>query len=47
MPRLLPIALAVSVVCFLLVHLVLVVLAGPIRSIGAMITGRVGWGDGK
>ena len=32
---------------FLVLHLALVVLAGPIRGIGAMITGRVGLGEGK
>ena len=32
---------------FLVLHLVLVVLAGPIRGIGTMITGRMTIGDGK
>jgi thiosulfate reductase cytochrome b subunit len=32
---------------FLLLHLVLVILSGPIRQIGAMITGRLTIGGDK
>lgn len=38
---------ASGIAAFLILHLVLVVLAGPVRGIGAMITGRVTIGDGK